>query len=52
MRAQDMGGAVLKGSEIWEGEWLEQRADTQVTDKEGPEEMYRQRSIPKPPSRH
>ena len=37
--------AVLKGSKIWEGEWLEQRAGTYCTDKEGLEEMYRQRSL-------
>ena len=37
--------AVLRGSKIWEGEWLEQRADTYGTDKEGLEEMYRQRSL-------
>ena len=37
--------AVLRGSRIWEGEWLEQRADTYGTDKEGLEEMYRQRSM-------
>ncbi|QQA43843.1 bifunctional rhamnulose-1-phosphate aldolase/short-chain dehydrogenase [Pelagovum pacificum] len=37
--------AVLKGSKIWEGEWLEQRAGTYNTDKEGLEEMYRNRSM-------
>ena len=37
--------AVLRGSKIWEGEWLEQRASTYKTDKEGLEEMYRQRSM-------
>ncbi len=37
--------AVLKGSKIWEGEWLEQRASTYGTDKEGLEEMYRNRSM-------
>ena len=37
--------AVLRGSKIWEGEWLEQRADTYGTDKQGLEEMYRQRSM-------
>ena len=41
--------AVLRGSKIWEGEWLEQRADTYGTDKEGLEEMYRQRSMLKRP---
>ena len=37
--------AVLKGSRIWQGEWLEQRASTYGTDKEGLEEMYRNRSM-------
>ncbi|MEM8841562.1 MAG: bifunctional rhamnulose-1-phosphate aldolase/short-chain dehydrogenase, partial [Pseudomonadota bacterium] len=37
--------AVLRGSKIWEGEWLEQRASTYGTDKEGLEEMYRNRSL-------
>jgi rhamnulose-1-phosphate aldolase/alcohol dehydrogenase len=37
--------AVLRDSKIWEGEWLEQRADTHGTDKQGLEEMYRQRSM-------
>ncbi|WP_299967832.1 bifunctional rhamnulose-1-phosphate aldolase/short-chain dehydrogenase [uncultured Roseobacter sp.] len=37
--------AVLRGSRIWEGDWLEQRAGTYGTDKEGLEEMYRQRSL-------
>ncbi|NNE89692.1 MAG: bifunctional rhamnulose-1-phosphate aldolase/short-chain dehydrogenase [Silicimonas sp.] len=37
--------AVLRGSKIWEGEWLDQRADTYGTDKAGLEEMYRQRSM-------
>ena len=37
--------AVLRGSKIWEGEWLEQRASTHQTDKEGLEEMYRGRSL-------
>lgn len=37
--------AVLRGSKIWEGDWLEQRASTYGTDKEGLEEMYRQRSM-------
>ncbi len=37
--------AVLRGSKIWEGDWLEQRAETYGTDKEGLEEMYRQRSL-------
>ena len=37
--------AVLRGSKIWSGEWLDQRASTYRTDKEGLEEMYRQRSL-------
>ncbi len=37
--------AVLQGSKIWEGEWLEQRASTYGTDKKGLEEMYRNRSM-------
>ena len=37
--------AVLRGSKIWQGEWLEQRASTYNTDKTGLEEMYRQRSL-------
>ncbi|EAR50600.1 short chain dehydrogenase [Oceanicola granulosus HTCC2516] len=37
--------AVLKGSKIWSGEWLDQRASTYETDKEGLEEMYRNRSL-------
>ncbi len=37
--------AVLRGSKIWEGDWLDQRAGTYGTDKEGLEEMYRQRSM-------
>ncbi|MFM2355722.1 MAG: hypothetical protein RLZZ528_1458, partial [Pseudomonadota bacterium] len=37
--------AVLRGSKIWSGEWLDQRASTYKTDKEGLEEMYRQRSM-------
>lgn len=37
--------AVLRGSKIWEGEWLDQRASTYGTDKEGLEEMYRNRSM-------
>ena len=37
--------AVLRGSKIWAGEWLEQRASTYQTDKEGLEDMYRQRSL-------
>lgn len=37
--------AVLKGSKIWQGEWLDQRADTYGTDKDGLEAMYRDRSL-------
>ncbi|MEM0950378.1 MAG: bifunctional rhamnulose-1-phosphate aldolase/short-chain dehydrogenase [Pseudomonadota bacterium] len=37
--------AVLRGSRIWEGEWLDKRASTYGTDKDGLEEMYRQRSL-------
>lgn len=37
--------AVLKGSKIWQGEWLDQRAGTYGTDKEGLAEMYRERSM-------
>ena len=37
--------AVLRGSRIWQGEWLDQRASTYGTDKDGLEEMYRQRSM-------
>ncbi len=37
--------AVLRGSKIWQGEWLEQRANTYQTDKSGLEDMYRQRSM-------
>ncbi len=37
--------AVLKGSKIWSGAWLDQRASTYKTDKDGLEEMYRQRSL-------
>ncbi|MEJ6394454.1 bifunctional rhamnulose-1-phosphate aldolase/short-chain dehydrogenase [Gymnodinialimonas sp. 2305UL16-5] len=37
--------AVLRGSKIWQGEWLDQRAATYGTDKAGLEEMYRNRSM-------
>jgi NAD(P)-dependent dehydrogenase (short-subunit alcohol dehydrogenase family) len=37
--------AVLRGSKIWSGEWLDQRASTYGTDKEGLEDMYRRRSL-------
>ncbi len=37
--------AVLRGSKIWQGEWLDQRAGTYGTDKDGLEAMYRERSM-------
>ena len=37
--------AVIRGSKIWEGEWLEQRSTTYGVDKQGLEEMYRNRSM-------
>lgn len=37
--------AVLKGSRIWSGDWLNERAATYGKDKEGLEEHYRQRSM-------
>ena len=37
--------AVLRGSKIWEGDWLDQRASTYDTDTGGLEEMYRNRSM-------
>lgn len=37
--------AVLQGSKIWQGEWLDQRASTYGTDKAGLEDMYRERSM-------
>ena len=37
--------AVLRGSKIWTGEWLDQRAATYGTDKDGLEQMYRDRSL-------
>ena len=37
--------AVLQGSKIWTGEWLDQRASTYKTDKAGLEELYRNRSL-------
>lgn len=37
--------AVLKGSKIWQGDWLDQRAGTYGTDKDGLEAMYRERSM-------
>lgn len=37
--------AVLRGSKIWSGEWLEQRADAYGKDAAELEEHYRQRSL-------
>jgi rhamnulose-1-phosphate aldolase/alcohol dehydrogenase len=37
--------AVLRGSKIWTGDWLKERAQTYGKDKEGLEEHYRQRSL-------
>jgi NAD(P)-dependent dehydrogenase (short-subunit alcohol dehydrogenase family) len=37
--------AVLQGSKIWTGEWLEARSKTYGTDKQGLEAHYRQRSL-------
>ncbi|MFK7903021.1 MAG: bifunctional rhamnulose-1-phosphate aldolase/short-chain dehydrogenase [Nitratireductor sp.] len=37
--------AVLKGSKIWSGDWLNQRAATYGKDKEGLEEHYKNRSM-------
>ncbi|MBS7544167.1 bifunctional rhamnulose-1-phosphate aldolase/short-chain dehydrogenase [Ancylobacter oerskovii] len=37
--------AVLRGSRIWSGDWLAERAATYGKDKEGLEEHYRQRSL-------
>ena len=37
--------AVLRGSKIWSGDWLKERAATYGKDKEGLEEHYRQRSL-------
>jgi len=37
--------AVLKGSKIWSGDWLKERAQTYGKDKEGLEEHYRERSM-------
>jgi rhamnulose-1-phosphate aldolase/alcohol dehydrogenase len=37
--------AVLKGSKIWSGDWLKDRAATYGKDKEGLAEHYRQRSM-------
>lgn len=37
--------AVLRGSKIWSGDWLKERADIYGKDKEGLEEHYRERSL-------
>ena len=37
--------AVLRGSRIWQGEWGDQRADSNKTTREGLEGVYRQRSM-------
>ncbi len=37
--------AVLRGSRIWQGEWGDQRADSNKTTREGLENVYRQRSM-------
>jgi rhamnulose-1-phosphate aldolase/alcohol dehydrogenase len=37
--------AVLRGSRIWAGEWGGQRAAAYKTDRDGLEEVYRQRSL-------
>jgi len=37
--------AVLRGSKIWSGDWLNERAATHGKDKAGLEEHYRQRSL-------
>ncbi|WP_223421559.1 bifunctional rhamnulose-1-phosphate aldolase/short-chain dehydrogenase [Tateyamaria pelophila] len=37
--------AVLKGSKIWSGDWLKERASTYGKDKAGLEEHYRERSL-------
>jgi NAD(P)-dependent dehydrogenase (short-subunit alcohol dehydrogenase family) len=37
--------AVLQGSKIWSGEWLQQRADAYGKDAQGLQEHYRQRSL-------
>jgi NAD(P)-dependent dehydrogenase (short-subunit alcohol dehydrogenase family) len=37
--------AVLRGSKIWSGDWLKERAATYGKDKEGLEAHYRQRSM-------
>ncbi len=37
--------AVLKGSKIWSGDWLKERAATYGKDKEGLEAHYRERSL-------
>lgn len=37
--------AVLRGSKIWSGDWLKERAKTYGKDKDGLEEHYRERSL-------
>ena len=37
--------AVLRGSRIWKGEWGDQRAASYETDRDGLDEIYRQRSL-------
>ena len=37
--------AVLRGSKIWSGDWLKERAATYGKDKAELEEHYRQRSL-------
>ena len=37
--------AVLQGSKIWSGEWLQQRADAYGKDAEGLREHYKERSL-------
>ena len=37
--------AVLQGSKIWSGEWLQQRADAYGKDADGLREHYRERSL-------
>jgi rhamnulose-1-phosphate aldolase/alcohol dehydrogenase len=37
--------AVLRGSKIWQGEWRQQRAQSNKVGEDGLEEVYRQRSM-------
>jgi NAD(P)-dependent dehydrogenase (short-subunit alcohol dehydrogenase family) len=39
------GRGAARQPKIWSGEWLDQRAATYKIDKDGLEEMYRQRSL-------